>query len=101
MGMAQNIPCSFTSLLHNKDIFCYFDSFLVDSGRFQLTNRYIYYIFTSEIGGDQTWPPQFHPRIGSIEGDVFYSFSSLPPTLFEVSNITSIEYLLISHNFKR
>ena len=36
--MAQDIPCSFiSSFLHNKDI-CYFGSFLVDLGRFQLTS---------------------------------------------------------------
>ena len=36
--MAQNIPCSFISFFHNKGIFCYFCSFLVDSGHFQLTS---------------------------------------------------------------
>ena len=36
--MAWNTPSSFISFLHNKDIFCYFGSFLVDSDRFQLTS---------------------------------------------------------------
>ena len=36
--MAQNIPCSFISFFLHQDIFHYFGSFLVDSGRFHLNS---------------------------------------------------------------
>ena len=36
--MTRNISCSFISFLHKKGIFCYFGSFLVNSGHFQLNS---------------------------------------------------------------
>ena len=35
--MAQNVPCSFISFLHSKDIIYYFSSLSVNSDHFQLT----------------------------------------------------------------
>ena len=89
--------------LHNMVIFCYFGSFLVDSGRFQLTSTNV---FTSGTGGDQTWPPRSLCSYRQPRGGCFScSWRSpkrcaMPPTLFEVSSITCIGYLLNSHHSK-
>ena len=84
--MARNVPCSFRRFfLHNKDI-CHFGSFLVDS-----VNLYHNYnIFSHGTGGDQTWLP-----CGSMLIPATLRGISMPP-LFKASNITSIEYLLIT-----
>ena len=49
----------------------------------------------------------FHARTSKLKGDVIFSCSwhswkgcAMPPTLFEVSNITNIQYLLISYHFR-
>ena len=104
--MASDIPCSLVFFLHNKDIFCCFGSFLVDSGRFQLTSSTSTTFLLVELvvikhGRHVVSCLYRQPRGGCFS----YSWRSpkgcaMPPTLFGVSNITSIEYLLISYNFK-
>ena len=51
MVMAWNILCSLISFfLHNKDILCYFVSFSVDSGRFQLTSTTSTFLLVEQSG---------------------------------------------------
>ena len=96
--MAQNIPCSFISFfLHNKDIFCYFGSFLVYSGRFQLAST----ISTTFLLVDLMVIKHGHHIIscsywqpwGGCFSDSWCSPSgcAVPPTLLRASNITSNE----------
>ena len=87
--------------MHNKDIFCYFGSFLVYSGLFQLTSLYIYDILLVDLVVIKHGCHSFILVSAASRWMFFIHFFSLPPTLFEVSSITSIEYLLISYHFKR
>ena len=74
--MARNIPCSFISFLHNKDIFCYFSSFLVDSGRFHLTSTASTAFLIVELVVIKHGRHMFHARTGSLEGEGFLDVGS-------------------------
>ena len=103
--MARSIPCSFISFLHNRDIFCCFGSFLADSDRFQLTSTTSTFSLVELVvikhGCNVVSCSYRQPQGGCFA----YSWHSpegwaMPLTLFKVSNITSVEYLLISYHFK-
>ena len=105
--MAWNIPCLFIRqfVLHNKDIFCYFGSFLVDSGHFQLSNSTSTTFLLVELVVIKHGRHSFMLVLATSRGMFSYSWHSpkgcaMPSTSFEVSNITSIEYLLISYHLK-
>ena len=106
--MAREIPCSFISFfLYNKDIFCYFGSFLVDYGCFQLTSTTSTTFLLLEMvvikhGCQVVSCSHQQTREGCFFSSSWCSWNgcAMPPTLFEVSNITSIQYLLISYHFK-
>ena len=99
-------PVHSSVFLHNKEIFCYFGSCLVNSGRFQFTRTVSTTFLLVELvvikhGRHVVSCSYRQPRGGCFS----YSWRSpkgcaMHPTLLKASNITSIEHLLISCHFE-
>ena len=96
--MAWNIPCLFISLLHNKDIICYFTSLLVSSGHFQFTSTISVTVLLVELvtikHGHHVC--SFMLTLATSR-ECFSYFGAMPQTLFEASKITSIKRISLFH----
>ena len=102
------IPCSLIRqfFLHDKDIFCYFGSFSVNSGHLKSTSTTSTQFLLMELvvvkhGRHVVSCSYWQPRGGCFA----YSWCSpkgcaMLPTSFNASKITSIENLLTSYLFK-
>ena len=65
-GSEHNIPCSFIVFMH-KEIFCYFGSFLVNSGHFQLLPLYLKHFYQWGWWWSPTWPPDAFDELMSLQ----------------------------------